>query len=202
MHVVVTKILKREFYTNRPEVVAKQLLGKLLIRIFHDETLIGRIVETEAYSYPNDQASHAYRGKTKSNEALFGEPGHAYVYFTYGMHYALNVVSHVGNNRAGGVLIRALEPINGIPMMEKLRGTKTLHALTSGPGKLAKAFAIDKKLYGIDLTKKGALYLADDGYVPEKIIATPRIGISRQQEKLWRFIVLGNPFLSRKVPKK
>lgn len=209
------KVLKREFYTRRPEVVAKQLLGKLLIRHFDGVTLVGRIVETEAYSYPNDPASHAYRGKTKSNAALFGEPGHAYIYFVYGNHYALNVVSHKPDHSAGGVLIRALEPIHGIPIMEKFRQrqvmlpTKSVVSsrvqgtswLTSGPGKLAKAFAIDKKLYGIDVTKKGPLYLVDDGYVPKKIVATPRIGISKSQEKLWRFVVAESLFLSKKVPK-
>ena len=160
--------------------------------------LSGIIVETEAY-YAHDPASHAYRGKTSANEALFGPVGHAYIYFIYGNHYCLNFVAHAKEIAAGGVLIRALEPVDGIVYMQKFRETAVLKNLTNGPGKLTQALQITKNVYGIDVTKKGQLYVMDGIEVSQKNICyAKRIGISKAQEKKWRFYICDNPFVSKK----
>ena len=126
--------------------------------------------------------------------------GHAYIYFIYGNHFCLNIVSYSAKYKAGGVLIRALEPVAGIEYMEKFRKSSIVKNLTNGPGKLAQALHIDKKLYGIDVTKKGPLYLTQGIKISSgDICATQRIGISKAQEKEWRFYVCSNPFVSRKV---
>jgi DNA-3-methyladenine glycosylase len=188
------RILGRSFYKRHPSTVARQLLGKILVRQLDGVTLSGRIVETEAYS-SDDPASHAYRGRTERNRALFGEPGHAYVYFTYGMHFCLNVVARRGKP-AGGVLIRAVEPLEGIDEMKRRRHTVRLRDLMSGPGKVAQALAITQSLYGTDLTRCGALYIADTGASPLSAARTPRIGIRAGKDKLWRYVIKGSPFVS------
>jgi len=188
------KILSRSFYQRHPSIVARQLLGKVLVRRVDGRILSGRIVEVEAYS-SDDPASHAFRGRTKSNRALYGEPGHAYVYFTYGMHFCLNVVARRGQP-AGGVLIRALEPLEGIDLMKKRRRTEIVRNLTRGPGNITRALGIDKRLYGADLTRRGALYIVDAGSPRVPALRTSRIGVHAGKEKLWRFIIKRNPYVS------
>jgi DNA-3-methyladenine glycosylase len=191
------KLLSRSFFLRNTVDVAHDLLGKIVVREYRGQMLTGRIVETEAYTCL-DEACHGFRGPTPRTQALFGPVGHAYIYFIYGMHYALNVVARDKHTAAGGVLIRALEPLQGIEYMQKLRKLNKIKNLTNGPGKLAQALHITKTLYGTDLTHKGELYFMDDGFKPEKIKATKRIGISKGQESLWRFIIPGNHFLSHK----
>lgn len=191
------KLLNRPFFTRDTVTVAKDLLGKIIIRKYEGTVLKGMIVETEAYT-SNDPACHAFKGKTNRNCALFGEVGHAYVYFIYGNHYCLNFVARTNDMPAGGVLIRALEPINGIETIKKLRKTNNIHELTNGPGKLTQALAIDRSFNGIDITKKNDLYVIDAPLIPKNEIgATSRIGITNGQDKLWRFIIKNNPFVPK-----
>jgi len=182
-------ILPRSFYQRDTLKVAHDLIGKILIREVNGNILSGMIIETEAYK-EGDPACHAFRGKTERNKSLFEEVGHSYVYFTYGNHYCLNAVSREKNSSCGGVLIRAIEPIEGINIMIKNRKIKKIETLTNGPGKLTQALQIDRGQNGIDLTKKGELYICEGKKVVSKdIIATPRIGISKATENLWRFIL-------------
>jgi DNA-3-methyladenine glycosylase len=186
-------ILRRSFY-NQPAIqVARELLGKVLI---HGATG-GIIVETEAYLGLDDAASHAYRGITKRTEVMFGPPGHAYVYFIYGMYECVNVVAE-RDGTAGAVLIRALEPLLGIELMQTRRhGAKRLRDLASGPGKLTIALGITRALNGADVTK-GPLVVRDRrGAEPFEIVAGPRIGISKCAELPLRFTIAGNEFVSR-----
>ncbi len=190
------KILPKNFYERDTVIVARDLLGKLLVHVIDDTILVGRIVETEAYCGPIDPASHAYRGITERTKALFGPPGHAYIYFIYGNHFSLNAVAHT-KDAAGGVLIRAVEPLEGIEFMQQQRGMQTIKNLTNGPGKLAQAFAIDKKLYGHDLTHEGPLMIGEQTEPYKFVIQeSPRIGISCATDKHWRFYVANNPFVS------
>jgi DNA-3-methyladenine glycosylase len=189
--------LRRAFYERNTVRVAKELLGKVLVRRLGDTSLEGIIVETEAYRGYDDAASHAYRGPTRRNQVMFGEPGHAYVYFTYGMHYCLNVTTEP-TGQPGAVLIRAVQPVKGIVEMKKLRRTDHVKALSNGPAKLTQAFAVTKALNGYDLTSAGELYLAEPSHPGKvRIRATTRIGIKAGSEKPWRFSIKGNPFVSR-----
>jgi DNA-3-methyladenine glycosylase len=189
--------LPRSFYDKGTVTVARKLLGKRLVRVRGRVELIGRIVEVEAYRGRDDPASHAYRGKTPRNTPMFGEPGHAYIYFTYGNHYCLNVTTQ-RPGVAGAVLIRAVEPLNGLSLMRRLRPGVPDLQLTNGPGKLTKAFAIDKSLNEIDLTKLGHLFIgqpkSESMFVIER---SPRIGITLGNERLWRFYIKFNPYVSR-----
>lgn len=188
--------IARIFYQRHPAEVAPDLLGKILVRQLSGITLSGKIVETEAYS-SDDPASHTFRGLTERNKAMFGHVGHAYIYFIHGMHYCINVTARL-DTAAGGVLIRALEPLDGIELMQKLRGKEDLRDLASGPAKLTQALGIDKALYGIDMTVNGALYIcASDSHEAKVVKVTPRIGISRAQNVPWRFILDGNRFVSK-----
>lgn len=188
------KKLSRQFYLQEAETIAYNLVGKILVR---DDGRMGRIVETEAYNQ-DDEASHTYKGKSKRNEAMFMEGGHLYVYFTYGCHFCANVVAGPFGY-GSGVLLRAVEPLGGIPLMQQARGKEDIHQLCSGPGKLAQAFGIDKKLYGIDLTSSSSvLSIKDDGF-SGLVIATTRIGISKAQEKPWRFVLDESSFVSKKA---
>jgi DNA-3-methyladenine glycosylase len=194
-------VLLRDFYLQRPEVVARELLGKLLIRKINGQALIGRIVETEAYLGENDPAAHSFAGLTNRNSVLFGPPGHAYVYFIYGMYYCLNV-SCEPEGQAGGVLFRALEPVAGLAEMAKLRGLPapvSPRLLTSGPGRLCQALGITREgVNGIDLTSaESALHIDDDGYVPQSVTVTPRIGIRKASAMPLRFLISGNRFVSK-----
>lgn len=176
--------------------LAIELLGKLLVRKIGQKYLIGEIVETEAYLDKNDLASHSAVGKTTRNEVMFDESGLAYVYFTYGMHYCFNVVTGE-SGKGSAVLIRALEPIAGINIMQKNRRTNNFTNLTNGPAKLCQAFSIDKSLNGLDLRKSKILYLANS--IEEKflVVKTSRIGIKKSQEKLLRFYIKENNFVSK-----
>lgn len=179
-------VLSRKFYARDTIKVAKELLGKKLVRRIGNSTISGIITETEAYRFDDDPASHAFRGVTERNKAMFGEVGRAYVYFTYGMYYCVNVVARSSRYDAGAVLIRSLEPKQGVEKMIKNRKTKEISNLTSGPAKLTQALTITKKQYGIDLTKSAELYISE-GIQKNKIIASPRIGIKKGTEKLWNF---------------
>ena len=179
--------------------LARFLIGKLLVRELPEGAAIGRIVETEAYVI-GDAAGHAYGGMTPRNRALFLERGHAYVYLAYGLSWMLNVSSEAKGVGAG-VLIRALEPLEGIAIMANNRGTERLRDLTRGPGRLAQALRIDRSLDGLDLCRTGPLWLARDDREPGEIGEgeigeSVRIGISRDADRVLRFYVRGSPFVS------
>jgi DNA-3-methyladenine glycosylase len=174
--------------------LARYLIGKLLVRELPEGVASGRIVETEAYVV-GDAAGHAYRGMTPRNRSLFLEHGHAYVYFAYGSSYMLNVSSEIPGIGAG-VLIRALEPLEGIPVMRLNRGTERLRDLARGPGRLAAALRIDRSLDGLDLCREGPLWLARDNRDLGEIGQSVRIGISRDASRLLRFYLRGSPFVS------
>ena len=184
-------ILDRKFYERDTLKVARALLGKKLVRQTGRIKLSGMIVETEAYCGSEDSACHAHRGKTPRNSVMFGYPGHAYVYFTYGMHYMLNMVTQEEGNPCA-VLIRALVPLTGIVEMESRRKRKGAQ-LTNGPAKLCQALSIDKSLNGWDLTRGSKLWVEDYMRIPVKsIINTPRIGIDyakkEHRDAPWRFL--------------
>ena len=180
-----TRILVREFYNRDTIEVAKMLLGKVIVHNSITGKISGRIVETEAYLH-DDPACHASRGMTPRNRVMFGEPGHAYVYFIYGNHYCLNCVT-APKGIAEAVLIRALEPLTGIELMMRSRNCTNLTDLCSGPGKLTQALNIGPELNGEDMTDGGILYTVDDGTEVGEIVARPRIGIREAKDKLWRF---------------
>jgi DNA-3-methyladenine glycosylase len=201
-------ILSRAFYIDPPDRVARGLLGKLLVRRFLDESrsstktqrLTGRIVEVEAYFGLDDPAAHTYVGKTARNAVLFGPPGFAYVYFIYGMYFCLNI-SCEPDGHPGGVLLRALEPVEGLETMARLRGlpsTAKPRLLTSGPGRLCQALGILRETHnGIDVTSpRSGLHVEDDGFVPDEIAISPRIGISKAAHRPLRFTIAGNRFVS------
>lgn len=174
---------------------ARDLLGCKVIREINGQTLSARIVETEAYSQ-DDPASHTFRGKTARNGSMFGTAGHAYVYFTYGMHYCFNIVCGLPDFGAG-VLIRALEPIEGIEAMEAIRNQNDVRKLMNGPGKLCQALGINRELDGHDLSEPPLRLVKEGPIKPELIVNTTRIGISREKDALRRFYIKGNPFVSR-----
>jgi DNA-3-methyladenine glycosylase len=182
--------------------VARQLLGKVLVRTEPRLILTGRIVEVEAYLGVDDAAAHSAAGKTARNAVLFGPPGYAYIYFIYGNHYCLNV-SCEPDGQAGGVLFRALEPLTGVEHMAlardiEIHGPKDLPKLTSGPGRLAEAFGITRaRDNGCDLTSAASsLWIGEDGYRARGIQATSRIGITRASELPLRYLLRGNRFVS------
>ena len=194
--------LPRSFYDRDPRLVGPDLLGKILVRWQGRKLLTGRIVEVEAYLGADDPAAHASIGKTPRNAVLFGPAGYAYVYFIYGNHYCLNV-SCLPDRTPGGILFRALEPLQGIEEMFKLRGIETdadLRRLTSGPGRMAAALGITRERdNGKDLTDaRSDLYIADDGSPLPKVMITKRIGITKAAEMPLRYIVAGNRFVSGK----
>lgn len=188
-----SRMLQRSFFEQPAPELASQLLGMHLIHQAPDGLTSGIIVETEAYSQ-EDAASHSFKGETPRTKAMFGPGGHAYIYFTYGMHYCFNVVS----GRAGegqGVLIRALEPVEGIDIMRRRRKTEQLQLLTNGPAKLVQAMGITKSDYGTSLLQ-GNLRIEDTGATPE-IMSGPRIGITKAVDVPWRFWIVDNKFVSR-----
>jgi DNA-3-methyladenine glycosylase len=174
--------------------LARFLIGKVVVRELRKGVVSGRIVETEAYIV-GDAAGHAYRGMTPRNRSLFAERGRAYVYLAYGISYILNVSSELPGIGAG-VLIRALEPLEGIAIMQANRGIERVRDLARGPGRLAAALQIDLRLDGLDLCRKGPLWLASDDHKPGKIGRSIRIGISRDAHRLLRFYLRGSPFVS------
>jgi DNA-3-methyladenine glycosylase len=179
--------LQRSFYDRHPIKVARELLGKHLVRVSGGVGRIGRIVEVEAYLGPHDRAAHSARGLTRRTRVMFGPPGHAYVYMIYGMYYCMNVVTE-GEGRASAVLLRALEPVANID------------GRTSGPGLLCRAMHIDRRLNGHDLTSDEFHIAAAPAAEPFKIVKKPRIGVNYAgpwAEKLLRFYLEGNRFVSR-----
>jgi DNA-3-methyladenine glycosylase len=190
------------FYERPTEVVAKDLLGKKLVRTIRNNDkqfrLAGIIVETEAYGHSNDLASHAYVGPTVRNKIMFGDVGRAYVYFTYGNHYCLNVSARSSKVEAGAVLIRGIEPIEGVELMRQFRPVDDIFSLTSGPGKLTQALNVTSSLNGTDMTNSESEVYIEFGKRPKRIAATPRIGITRAVDREWRFVDRSSSFISRK----
>lgn len=186
--------LPKEFYMQKCLKVARALIGKILVRIYGNEIYSGIIVETEAYLGDKDRASHSYSGKTKRNEYMFSGGGIAYVYFTYGNHYCFNVVTGP-EELAHAVLIRAVIPLNGIKNMKKNRHSNDIYNLTSGPGKLAQAFRIDKSLNGADLIGNDIFILKNEND-DFKIARSKRIGITKDADKPYRFYAEGCFFVS------
>jgi DNA-3-methyladenine glycosylase len=186
----------RSFYARSTYIVANDLIGKRLVRIkpISDNKLLrlsGIIVETEAYGFRNDHASHAFNGPTLRNQIMFGDVGKAYVYFIYGNHYCLNISAHSKKSKAGAVLVRALEPVEGVETMKFFRRTSNELLLVSGPGRLSQAFSISKDISGMDVTDaKSELHVEYEGYgaLRPTTISTSRIGISRSLNKRWRFV--------------
>ena len=185
--------------------MARELLGKVLVRRERGREIAGRIVELEVYLGREDPAAHAYAGPTARTQVLFGPPGHAYVYFIYGNHYCLNV-SCMPEGEAGCVLIRALEPLRGMEQMARRRevplpavdSTRGRKMLTSGPGRLAEALGITRaRDNGKDVTATGSdLRIVDDGYKPPRVATGPRVGITKAVEEPLRYVIEGNPFVS------
>lgn len=192
--------LRRDFYRRSTLTVARELLGKRLVSVMGGQRLSGLIVEVEAYIGEGDAACHAARGRTPRNEAMYGPPGHAYVYFIYGMHHCLNVVTEEEGFPAA-VLIRALEPLEGLEIMRRHRSGKPDRELTNGPAKLCQAMAIDRGFNGVDLCAGGVLFIEEGRIVAqEEIGASPRIGIKASEvarSVAWRFYLQGNDFVSR-----
>ena len=183
--------LGRDFFARTAPVVARSLVGKLLVRT--DEGLVARIVEVEAYTR-HDPACHAHPGPTTRNAPLFGPPGHAYVYFSYGMHWCLNTTT--GSPGVGqGCLLRAAEPLEGIETMRSRRGAAGDRDLLRGPARLAQAFGLDGSWSGVDLCGTGPLSLYDDGTRPV-VTAGPRVGVSKAPDWPWRFRIPGSPWAS------
>lgn len=196
----------RAFYLRSTIKVARDILGKYLVRRIGSKNVVGRIVEVEAYLGKNDPASHSYRGRTKRNDVMFWSGGHLYVYFTYGMHFCANVVTRekgVGE----AVLIRAVEPVEGVDVMAKKRGISSPHSafhtlqLTNGPAKLCEAFGITRKHNGIDLCGDEIFIAASAG--PQsafRIRRSSRVGIRNGKEKKWRLYLNGNRWVSNSKP--
>lgn len=180
------KRLDRDFFERYTPEVAVDLLGCMLVRKIMKDYVSGIIVEDEAYRGSDDPASHAYRGITKRNSVMFGEPGHAYVYFTYGFHYCLNITTEPAGV-PGAVLIRSLKPVHGIEIMMKNRKTNDLSNLTNGPGKITKAFMIDKRLNGLDLINSEELFVTERVLNNFEVKSGNRVGIRRGKNLKWRF---------------
>jgi DNA-3-methyladenine glycosylase len=200
-------LLPRSFFNRDPRIVSREILGKLVVRRERRKILAGRIVEAEAYLGTDDLAAHAAAGLTARNAVLFGAPGHVYVYFIYGMYYCLNF-SCLPDGTAGGVLIRALEPVAGLHDMARARGLKDfnpeslrdLRKLTSGPGRLCEALGITRPRDNAKdaVSRRSDLQMMDDGFKPGKILVTPRIGIVKSAALELRYAIEGNPFVSGK----
>jgi DNA-3-methyladenine glycosylase len=192
-------ILPQTFYRRTTPMVARELLGCYLAHLEGDGQTIGRIVETEAYLW-NDPASHSFGGETSRNRVMFGPAGHAYIYFIYGMHYCFNIVT--GGQPGEAVLIRALEPVEGVARMAERRGMSKLHQLCNGPAKLVQALGITSAMNGAPVFE-GVLQLwtADSlpGYSEDvEVVQTTRIGIQKAKDLPLRFYVKDSPFISRR----
>jgi DNA-3-methyladenine glycosylase len=191
--------LPRGFYERNTITVARELLGKILIRRIDGVTLAGRIVETEAYCGFRDPASHAFKGKTPRNSVMFSRGGLAYVYFIYGSSYCLNATTE-REGKPGAVLIRALEPLSGIREMCVNRNLPqdSLRNIANGPGKLCQAMKIRRELNGTDLTRSKELMVCQPRNGNRfQIESSRRIGIARARGRKWRFYISGNDFVSR-----
>ena len=202
-----SKTPRRSFFAQPAIPLCRELLGTIMTRRIDGALRRARIVEVEAYLGPKDLASHSSKGRTARTEVMFGPPGHAYVYFIYGNHYCLNV-SCMPEGVGEGVLFRAMEPVFGLESMALARGlelpvparTAQLRLLSSGPGRMSEALGITRvRDNNKDLTSsRSDLWFADDGYRPERIAATPRIGIKKAVEQPLRFVIAGNSFVSAK----
>lgn len=199
------KPLPREFYARPVLTVARDVIGKLLVHRAPEGLMVGRVVEAEAYRGPEDRAAHSWNGRrTARTEVMYGEPGLAYVFFVYGMHWHLNLVT----TRAGAphaVLLRAIEPLRGAELMAARRGVPASHvSLSNGPGKLCQALGVDRRHYGVDLTAGAALFLSDGPVLGRgKLGRSARIGVDYAEnwaEKPWRFFEQGNRWVSRARP--
>jgi DNA-3-methyladenine glycosylase len=189
--------LSRAFYEQPTVAVARRLLGKHLVRIDDAGVRAGMILETEAYVGPDDKASHASRGRTPRTSVMFGPAGFAYIYLIYGMHHCLNIVTEQEDYPAA-VLIRAVEPGEGLELMREQRPVLDVRRLTNGPGKLCQAFGIDRRLNGLDLCGE-ALFIEDRGTSLVDIVATTRVGVDYAgpwKDKPWRFYIAGHPGVS------
>jgi DNA-3-methyladenine glycosylase len=207
-------VLPQSFYARDPRIVARELLGKILVRTLSrgakSRRLSGRIVEVEVYLGEGDLAAHSAAGKTERNQVLFGPPGHAYVYFIYGAHYCLNF-SCMPEGNAGSVLLRAIEPLEGTDEMgqnrgiavDRLQSISGLRLLTSGPGRLCEALGITRKLFnGVTLyVPDSDLKIVGDEFVPKAIDETLRIGITKSSEMPLRYVIAGNAFVSGRKSK-
>jgi DNA-3-methyladenine glycosylase len=199
---VALKPLPRSFYLRPTLQVARSLIGKIFIRNIGDKSLTGMIVEVEAYCGKADPASHAFRRMTDRNRVMFGIGGTLYVYFTYGMHFCANVVTE-GEGKAGAVLIRAVEPLEGLPLMRKNRvETMDDRQLTNGPAKFCQAFGIGRDQNGTDLCGEEIYVAEETPFVARNIAASPRIGITTATEKKWRFYIKNNLWVSKLVARK
>ena len=190
--------LPRSFYEQTTIDVAKELLGKYLVRKHPEGNTIGRIVETEAYIGPRDLACHASKGRTARTEVMFGPAGHAYVYFIYGFYNMLNLVTEAKGYPAA-VLLRAVEPVDGVALMKERRKSNVLRNLASGPGKLCQAFAVDRSLNGADLCGN-IIFIEDRGEPAPKFRATARIGVDyagKWRNKPYRFLIRSSEFVSK-----
>jgi DNA-3-methyladenine glycosylase len=186
------QVVPRAFYDRDPREVAPELVGKLLVR----GTRVARIVEVEAYYGLHDPASHARNGPTPRNAVMFGPPGHWYVYFTYGMHWCANLVC-AGEGEAAAVLVRAARPESGLSVMRRCRpAARRDRDLCSGPARLCQAFGVDGRQNGADAVT-GTFTVFDDGTEPPPVIATTRVGISAGMDLAWRWLVPGDPNVSR-----
>ena len=195
--------LPRAFYARPVLRVARDVIGKLLVHETSAGITVGRIVEAEAYRGPQDRAAHSFGGRrTERTEVMYGEPGLAYVFFVYGMHWHLNLVT-TREGHPHAVLLRAVEPVLGVELMAKRRGLAHDHVnLTNGPGKLCQAFGIDRRHYGVDLTQ-GPLFLSESDAPRGKIARSARIGVDYAEawaERPWRFFEQGNRWVSRGRP--
>jgi DNA-3-methyladenine glycosylase len=210
--------LGRSFFENETHRVAQSLIGKVIVRYvyFYGNyyRLSGVITETEAYGHTNDPASHAFKGETIRNRVMFGQVAKVYVYFIYGNHYCLNVVARGRNDQAGAVLIRSIEPLDGIGLMKIFRNTNEISKLTTGPGRLAQALRITRKHNNLDLSDINNKFLYIEKFTSPEILkdfivkSSSRIGISMGIERQWRYIMMvrnssydrfiPNTFLSRR----
>jgi DNA-3-methyladenine glycosylase len=186
--------LPRSFFDRLAEDVAPDLLGCVLSRTTPDGVVSVRLTEVEAYAGPRDPASHAYKGPTKRNEVMFGPPGHAYVYFTYGMHFCVNLVC-MGEGTAAAVLLRAGEIVEGRALAEARRPRSKPRDLARGPARLCEALAIDRSLSGVDVCSAGPL-LVSGGSSISGVRTGPRTGVSSAKDVPWRFWIDGDPSVS------
>ncbi len=190
------KVLQRRFYERDPAVVAKNLLGKIVLRKLDSEILSGKIVETEAYYGEEDPASRAYKGRKKFNALMYAEPGRTFIYMVHG-NWLLNIVAHLKGD-VGAVLIRAIEPVRGIEVMREKREVENLRNLTNGPGKLTKALGITKELNGVDVTnRRSDLTVIEREERESEVSSSHRVGVRKDLARELRFFVKGNKFVSK-----